>query len=149
MWRKLNLLTFAYGVIVFLWLTPDETGWLVIPLGVSGMIILTLHAAARWNHQLASLPQRLRFCLLGGVIGAGSTLATAGLMLFKNGLHNHIYPDYPLLVIVGILQRLPAWALAGTLIGLALALLFPSPSAHQQQHDEQAHRREQQPIDPV
>jgi hypothetical protein len=126
--RRLTLITILYGMVTFVWLSPDDEGWFVIGLGV-GLACLAaahgVHGVLRLSGQ--TLPAWLwlpGWALLGGGVGAGSALATAALMLLKTGLHNHVYPDYPLLVILGILARAPAWGLAGALVGVAAALVL-------------------------
>jgi hypothetical protein len=46
------------------------------------------------------------------------------LMLIKDGLHAHLFPDYPFGMIVDILGRAPLWALAGILAGIGLLLAW-------------------------
>lgn len=138
---SLRAITIIFGIVCFFWLSPDEAGWLVIPLGIGGAVLLTLHLA-RQVRKIA-LAKWLQLTLFGAISGALATVTTAGLMFFKTALHNHIYPDYPLIVILGMLARAPAWALAGALIGLALALVLPILPAlstwQQHNHQEQAH----------
>ncbi|MBX3081092.1 MAG: hypothetical protein KF716_05620 [Anaerolineae bacterium] len=127
--RRLTLITVLFGIIVFVWLSPDEQGWLVIPLGIGMAALVAAHAVFRLGSRLGRRPipvrwWRLGVVALGALIGAGSTLTTALLMLFKSGLHQHVFPDYPLIVILGILERAPAWSLAGALIGLAAVLIL-------------------------
>jgi hypothetical protein len=43
-------------------------------------------------------------------------------MLVKNGLHSHLFPDYPFGLIVDLLARAPLWALAGMFAGIGLLL---------------------------
>lgn len=61
--------------------------------------------------------------LVGIAVGALASLMTVLLMLFKNLLHGHVYPDYPPGLMLGILERLPAWGLAGGLAGLGLGFV--------------------------
>jgi hypothetical protein len=124
--RLLVPLTLGVGMITFLWFSPDETGWAVIPLGVAISVLIAAHGLFRLSGR--TFPMRLwvpAWVAVGGAVGAGAALATAALMLLKTGLHNHIFPDYPLTVIFGILARLPAWSAAGGLVGLAAALALP------------------------
>ena len=62
--------------------------------------------------------------MLGAIIGIGSSLITALLMLLKNARHSHFFPDFPPGQIGAIIERAPVWALAGGLIGLGLGLLW-------------------------
>jgi hypothetical protein len=131
--RRLTLITVLFGIGVFMWLSPDEQGWLVIPLGIGMATLIAIHTVfrlgTRWQDRAISVRWvRIGVVALGALIGGGSAITTALLMLFKSALHNHVFPDYPLIVVLGILQRLPLWSLAGVLIGLAVALLLrPNP----------------------
>jgi len=58
--------------------------------------------------------------LLGGV---AAPLVSTVIMALKVSLHSHDYPDYPPETVVGVLARAPVWALAGLILGAALALL--------------------------
>lgn len=60
--------------------------------------------------------------LVGGLLGVGSAICTAGLMIFKNAWHAHAYPDFPADMVVGVIIRLPVRGLAGMLIGLSAGL---------------------------
>jgi presenilin-like A22 family membrane protease len=51
-------------------------------------------------------------------------------MLIKNGLHAHLFPDYPFGLIASVIARAPAWALAGSLAGLALMLVWAAKRPH-------------------
>lgn len=124
--RFLATLTLGFGIVVFLWFSPDESGWLVIALGVGISALIAAHALFRLGGQTVTMRWWFPGCvMLGGLVGAGAALATAALMLLKTGLHAHIFPDYPLVVILGILSRLPAWSAAGGLGGLAVAVMLP------------------------
>jgi hypothetical protein len=114
----------AYGIIVFLWMTPEDNNVLsVTVLGVVGTIIAAAHFAFRFSGRqvphLAIIP-------FGGMIGGGAAVVTAFLMFLKSAAHAHIFPDYPPLLILGMLERVPAWTLAGALVGLAAALIIPN-----------------------
>src|SRR5690606_27152857 len=62
--------------------------------------------------------------LTGACIGLGASVATVGLMFFKNARHAHVYLDFPPELMGAILQRAPLWALAGSFIGLGLTLAW-------------------------
>lgn len=69
-----------------------------------------------------------RYFLLGSVglgvlLGVGTACIAALLMLLKTGWHAHIFPDFPFGMILDTLGRAPAWAMAGALVGLGLALI--------------------------
>lgn len=125
--RRTRLLTMAYGLILFLWLTPEDNRvWPVALLGagLAGVLLVrwvlnTLGGkavAARWI-----VPGAL---LLGILAGAGACVATVGLMFFKNALHAHVFVDFPAPLMLAMLERAPVWAAAGGLVGLGAALAW-------------------------
>jgi hypothetical protein len=117
----------GYGLLVFLWLSPEDNHvWPVALLGaglavVAGGVFAANRFGGRWIPARWILPGA---ALAGLVAGAGGALAAAGLMLLKSGLHSHLFPDYPLPMILAMLERAPAWGLAGLLASAALALLW-------------------------
>jgi len=132
--RWLSLLNIVVGIAVFMWLSPDERGWVVVGYGWALAALTVINGWFGWRTK----PRRRHWQIVamvsaGGIMGVSAAIYTAGLMLLKTALHNHVYPDYPLSVIIGIFARLPAWATAGALIGAAsavwLATVSPQPTA--------------------
>lgn len=130
---RLRLGAISYGLLVFLWLSPEDNHvWPVAALGaglslmVGGLAVIS-RFGGRWLPGRWLLPGG---ALVGLVMGAGGALAAAGLMLLKTALHSHIYPDYPLPLILAMLERAPAWGLAGLLTGGALTLLWGVRQPH-------------------
>jgi hypothetical protein len=124
--RWLSPLTLIYGITVFLWLTPEDTIWLAAVLGLCGAILIALHTILR-RYSGKQFSQRSIFFMLilvGGLIGGGAALTTTGLMFLKTVIHRHVFPDYPLPLLLAMLERAPVWTLAGILVGLACALIF-------------------------
>ena len=125
--RRLRAATLAYGLLVFIWLTPeDNTVWPVALLGV-GLAFLCVMWLVRRHLGGSAVSARyvLAGCaLLGGMVGLGGTLATAGLMFFKNALHAHVFWDFPPGLVGAMLSRAPSWALAGVFIGTAVGCLW-------------------------
>jgi hypothetical protein len=125
--RRTRLLVLGYGIAVFFWLRLEDNT--IVPAALAGLG-LSLVGAFLWiTNNLGGKTLRLRFvlpgaALLGTICGLGASAATAGLMLLKNGMHAHVFPDFPFGVIVEILQLAPLWALAGGLIGFGLALAW-------------------------
>lgn len=123
--RTLRTITLVYGLLLFIWLTPEDSSvGIVAALGV-GATLLTLmwvirRRLAGWQIPLAYLPAA--GTLAGAIAGVGSTLAAAGLMFFKNALHAHAFWDYPPQLIVAMLTLAPQWAAAGALAGLGFSL---------------------------
>lgn len=119
----------GYGLILLLWLSiEDSRVWPVTLLGTgTALLSLSLFVVSRCGGRPLSrrwLP--VVSVLLGALAGASSIAFTAALMFFKSAWHNHLYPDFPAQLILDLLSRLPAWTLAGLLIGLASSLLLLS-----------------------
>jgi hypothetical protein len=120
--RRTRWLATLCGVLIFLWLTPEDNHVEpVVALGtLTSVMVVWLWSAgktipARWFPAVAAL--------LGATTGLGASLITALLMLIKNVQHSHVFLDFPPGMIGAIIQRAPAWMLAGALIGIGLALL--------------------------
>ncbi|KXK20119.1 MAG: hypothetical protein UZ15_CFX003001838 [Chloroflexi bacterium OLB15] len=61
---------------------------------------------------------------LGGLAGSGTAASAALLMLIKNGLHGHLFPDFPFGMIAGVLALAPIWAIGGGLVGLGIGTVW-------------------------
>lgn len=98
----------------------------VIGLGAGGSGLLVLW----WvNNKLAArtISRQYHWLLnfgLGCVFGLATNLLTVILMIFKNVRHAHLFPDYSAALMGEVLERAPAWTLAGGLLGLGAALLW-------------------------
>src|SRR4051812_1752173 len=124
--KWLRLVTILYGMFTFVWMGTEDSIWLAAVLGFGFTLLCVLHGIFRvWQGRLFAprlwIPATIA---LGAITGAGASLSTVLIMLMKTSLHGHLYPDYPFPVLAGIIERLPAWTLAGALVGLALALLL-------------------------
>jgi hypothetical protein len=121
-----------YGLVIFIWLGFEDSSALPVALlgtGLAGLVVL-LSLIGRLGGRM--IPARLftpGLILTGGIVGTGASLSAAMLMFFKNARHAHVFPDYPWPMIAAMLERAPAWALAGMLVGLALALLWQASKA--------------------
>jgi hypothetical protein len=124
---RMRLLAVVLGLLIFLWLTPEDNQvWPVIMLG-TGLSLLTggttvLKVLGGQAVPARSVPPGA--ALLGALVGLGASLAVTGLMFFKNALHAHLFLDYPVGMMLSILGRAPGWAAAGGLVGLAVALVW-------------------------
>lgn len=124
--RQHTLLTAAYGAILLLWLSlEDSSPALVSVLGAGAALLLLGLLLLRWRGG-RSYPLRLWLPAapgLGALVGVAAAGSTAGLMLFKNGWHAHASPDFPAEMLLGVLARMPAWAGAGACLAGAAGLL--------------------------
>lgn len=118
-------LAIFYGVVVLIWLTTESAHVLLTTLLGLGLalLIVILSALYRLGGRCYTARWWIPTFIVGGIlVGALTPLTTFLLMLFKNVQHSHLYPDFPNSVMFGIVGRAPIWAIAGGLIGAALAL---------------------------
>lgn len=112
---------------MFFWLRLEDNAPLSAGLlgGLSSVVWAGFWFSGRFGGKTV---RRRTLCLIAAVLGAatgvGAALLTAFLMFFKNASHAHLYPDYPVEIIAAILQRTPAWALAGVLAALGGVLIW-------------------------
>jgi hypothetical protein len=121
------LLYIAYGILVFVWFSPeDHQVWPVALLGTGlvGLLLLRFTLQRLGGQAIPARQVLLIAPLLGLITGAGACLMTVGLMFFKNALHNHIFLDYPPLLMLAMLERIVPWGAAGGLAGVGLALVW-------------------------
>lgn len=120
-----RLLIIGLGGVLFFWTRIEDNDVLfVAAAGWGTSFLIALLWLLREPRELSRRQFFLGGPLLGTAVGIGAALCTALLMLIKNGLHGHVFPDFPFGVILGILERAPAWSLAGALFGLGLALAW-------------------------
>ena len=138
--RRTRLLIIAYGLLLFLWFTPEDNQ--VWPVTLLGLGLATL--VVLWNvlSKLGGKVLSIRYLtagalVLGVLIGAGTSVASAGLMFFKNALHAHLFVDFPTPLLLAMLERTSAWGLAGGLVGLGAALAWFAlrQDTHESGHD--------------
>lgn len=125
--NRLRLTALAYGVLVFVWTSLEDNSVLPVALLGSGLALLlvALWTAARFGGKtFAARSAVLLAAGVGAAVGLAATVAVALLMLMKNGLHAHLFPDYPFGLIADILARAPLWALAGIFAGVGLLLAW-------------------------
>jgi len=124
---RFTLIALCFGGILFSWLSLEDSSVLPASLIGAGVAILM---ALRWvfvrfgGRTLAFSTALLGAILAGMVIGASAAVLTAALMLFKNGMHAHVFPDFPGGLILDMIVRAPAWAVAGALVGAGVALMI-------------------------
>ncbi len=116
------------GIALFFWLGKEDSDVVAVTalgLILAGSTVWWLIFLRRRSDIRASGKPCAHLGILGGIcVGALSSFFAALLMLLKDLRHGHIFPDYPPELIIATLERLPAWSLAGGLIGLGLSLLF-------------------------
>jgi len=125
--NKLRWVVIIYAIFVLVWSGREHTGVMPITLVSFGMVVLTMivWVSNRFSGRTLSVRSgAIASVLIGGIIGGGTSVVTASMMMFVNFRHAHLNPDFPPELVGAILQRLPIWALAGGLMGLALVLLW-------------------------
>jgi hypothetical protein len=125
--RGLRWLALGYGLIVFLWLSPEDTRIapvVMLGLGLSALLVILTITGSLGGRQIPALYVIPGGLALGAITGVGTAITTTGLMLIKNGLHAHFFLDYPPNLMLAILERAPIWGIAGGLIGLSLAFIW-------------------------
>jgi hypothetical protein len=123
----LRLIALGSGGIVFLWTSLEDTNVLPVTLlgGGLALILLVLWVTGRFGGKtFAGRTAVMAAALIGAAWGLSAALAVALLMLVKNGLHGHLFPDYPFGMIAEILGRAPLWALAGIFAGIGALLAW-------------------------
>src|SRR3989338_5850901 len=124
--RVLTLLTLLFGLAFFFWLGVEDMT--LRPMALLGAALPALMVAGFLLRRFGGAPLVARKGMLllgaGGLLtGCGAPFSIAILMGIKVSLHSHNYPEYPPEAVVGVLARTPVWALAGLLLGGALALV--------------------------
>ncbi|MFN8450475.1 MAG: hypothetical protein U0521_18290 [Anaerolineae bacterium] len=121
---RLRLIALAYGALLLFWSSLEDNSVLPVALlgGGLALLALSLWLTRRYGGRIfAARTALLGAALAGAAFGLAASLAVAVLMLIKDGLHSHLFPDYPFGMIVDILTRAPLWALAGSFAGIRSA----------------------------
>ena len=121
-----RLLIVMLGIVILLWSGMEDKDLIaVIALGLLlSVLTVMLGLMSRFGGRTLGTASLLKLAaLVGSAVGAFSSVMTVLLMLFKNLRHGHVYPDYPPRLMIGILERLSIWMLAGGLAGLGLGFL--------------------------
>lgn len=122
----MRLVAVGYGLVMLLWLSLEDTHTEPVALLGTGFALLSVAGWLIGQYGGVSLAARLWMpgaVLVGALTGAGAALMTTLLMFFKTAQHSHVFPDYPLPMMLAMLQRLPVWGVAGALIGLGVVLI--------------------------
>lgn len=121
--RSFRWLIIVWAGIVFLWISLEDNH--ALPVAILGTGSVLLFAAYRLltrlgGRTIAGAAALVGIPLLGGLVGMASAVGTAALMFLKTAIHAHIFPDYPAAQIIAMLERVPAWAAAGGLVGCGI-----------------------------
>ena len=122
--RGIWLLT---GLALFFWVGYGDRRLLSVLICsallclASGLTLAMRFEARRYASKQMGLP--IHFVLYGSAIGAAVGPVAVLLILTKTGLHSHPKPDFESADMIRVLMLSPAWALAGSLVGLAGGLV--------------------------
>ncbi|MFN8375778.1 MAG: hypothetical protein U0694_23260 [Anaerolineae bacterium] len=124
--RRFRNAALLYGLILFAWIRIED--FQTLPVVIFGTTLAGFLLVGWLLNRFGGKTLPSRFLLLaavlaGAVLGLSAVIATTLLMFFKTASHAHIFPDYPPLQMLAMLERAPAWTAAGALLGLAAALL--------------------------
>ncbi len=125
--RQFRNIALLYGAILFVWIRIEDFQTLpVVIFGTTFSLLLLLNWVV---HQFGGKVISVRYLpivggLFGAVWGLSAVITTTLLMFFKTASHSHMFPDYPPLLMLAMLERIPAWMLAGALVGLGGTLLW-------------------------
>ena len=125
MGTKARFLLIGYGLCLLVWMSLEDTSLIpVVVLGTGLAVIGVIYTVAQNMAQQAISLTRLLFLLVmvSTAVGGLAPLAITVLMFFKTSWHAHPFPDYPPALMLAMLSRVPAWTLAGCLLGCALAI---------------------------
>lgn len=125
------------GIAILIWSGLEDSDAVIVAiLGTcaAGALTLMLLAGIAPLRRFQFRNLVLSSALAGLLTGALAPVLTAALMLFKDLLHGHIYPDYPPEMALAMLERLPHWALAGGLAGAAIGIMLNLRASHRASH---------------
>jgi hypothetical protein len=115
----------------FLWLVSESTDRAAVLLLAAGLVMAA--GIRRATQHTASAPQGARRAAAASTAGfalAGLVpVVAAALMVVKVALHSHGQPDFTTADVVGVVARVPSWAVGGALLGAAVGL-FSSWMGH-------------------
>jgi hypothetical protein len=125
--RRVRLVALCYGILLFVWFTVEDHEALPVTVLGWGMAVLIIFLSlvnkmgGRWIAVRYVIPGAVA---LGVLVGLGSSVTTTGFMFFKNAMHAHIFFDFPVPMLLAILERAPYWGIAGGLVGLGASLAW-------------------------
>lgn len=115
------------GASIFFWSAIEDndlTAVLVLGIWLSATLISLWWGNQNEKIELAHEYHPILALMLGAGMGILTSLCIAGLMLFKNLRHSHIFPDYPFEMMRDIVGRAPFWALGSGFMALGMYLLW-------------------------
>jgi hypothetical protein len=126
------------GLAIFFWSATEDTS--VSRVSILGAATSSLTVSLWTMKKLGGKFVAMRYlpaitAVMGILIGVGASLFTAGLMMFKNVRHSHIYLDFPAGLMGAILERAPVWMMAGGLLGMGVGLAWLALQTPAEIHD--------------
>jgi hypothetical protein len=111
-----RLSAILFGIYFLLWVPFEDTRLTHILVLAAGAV--SLAGIRLWSRMKEKSCTKL--LLINTLSGSLLSLAAAGLMIFKIGLHGHGSPDFEFGEILWVLSRTPYLGFAGLLFGLGL-----------------------------
>jgi hypothetical protein len=125
--RIMRACLLATGALVFLWLRIEEASALLAMLGGWGVTL----AVVIWYGWKALSERSLTVrqwmpiaALTGAVTGLAAAIVSVLLMLLKNGLHAHLFPDFPFEMMRAVLGFIPWWMMGACLVAVGMGALW-------------------------
>jgi hypothetical protein len=115
-----------FGIMLFLWMRLEDFQMLPVVAFGTAFAALTLLGwlLGRLGDKTISTRALVFGAILSGaLLGLSAVITISALMFFKTATHAHVFPDYPPAQILAMLERAPAWTLAGALGGAGVLLL--------------------------
>jgi len=120
--------TWAFsGLLWFFWLGYEDRSLTSVMLVAVAIIIaasITIFFRTIWSREAPGSRGFFWTILLGLVAGLSVAPTTVLLVAVKISLHDHPIPDFTVLDMVSVLNRMPIWGLIGLLIGMAFGWVF-------------------------
>lgn len=116
--RRISNFTFLLAALALVWLPFEDTGPLIpVLIGLAGSALFAAHNLNAHPRQT----DNRKHLGLGLVLGFGPVLIPIFLMVFKSGLHNHGFPDFPLSDTTRILTFFPFSLVFGLIFSISFS----------------------------
>ncbi len=118
--KKISRGRLLLGGAILIWLPLEDINSIFpVLFSLIGATIFSVYNFGKWVCENA----RMKNLIYGALIGASIPLLSILLMVFKSGLHNHGFSEYPISDIVFLINSFPLALLAGALIGITTPLI--------------------------
>ena len=115
------------GLLWLFWLGYEDRSLTSVMLVAVAIIIaasITIFYRTIWSREAQGSRGFFWSALLGLAAGLSVGPTTLLLVAVKISLHDHSFPDFTLLDMVSVLNRMPIWGIIGLLSGMAFGWVF-------------------------